>query len=103
MDTLQRVIEPEQVGFCLFARDASGGRQIGQRLQGLGADKLIRLRGLDQPLEGVEIAVISADQDLLEGDRSAVAQRCLNGLTVLREAAQERERARVLLLARKVE
>ena len=26
---LQRVIEPEQVGFCLFARDASGGRQIG--------------------------------------------------------------------------
>src|SRR3954468_9412509 len=29
---LQRVIEPEQVGFCLFARDASGGRQVGQHL-----------------------------------------------------------------------
>src|SRR3954449_12503924 len=39
---LQRVIEPEQVGFCLFARDASGGRQIGQHLQGVSTNELIR-------------------------------------------------------------
>src|SRR3954449_10573537 len=38
-----------------------------------------------------------ADQDPLEGGRNSVAQRCLNGFTVLREPAQEREHARVLL------
>src|SRR5215213_12009375 len=100
---LQRVIEPGQVCFRLFARDAPGGRQISQRLQGLGADELIRLCGLDQPFEGVEIAVIGADQDLLEGDRDAVAQHGFNRLTVQSKTAQKRERARVLLLARKVE
>src|SRR3954452_22596823 len=95
-------IEPKQVGFCLFARDASGGRQIGQHLQGVSTNELIRLRGLDQLFEGVEIAVIGADQDLLEGGRG-VTQRRFKGLNVLREAAQEREHACVLLLARKVE
>jgi hypothetical protein len=99
---LQRVIEPEQVGFCLVPRDASGGRQISQHLQGLGADELIRLRGLDQPFEGVEIAIIGADQDLPDGGRG-VTHRRFDGLTVLREAAQKREHACVLLLARKVE
>src|SRR3982751_4455445 len=44
---LQRVIEPDQIGLRLASRDASGGRQIGQGLQSLGADELIRLRGLD--------------------------------------------------------
>src|SRR3954454_117513 len=99
---LQRVIEPEQVGFCLFARDTARSRQIGQHLQSASTNELIRLRGLDQPFEAVEIAIIGADQDRLEGGRG-VTQRRFNGLTVLREAAQEREHARVLLLARKVE
>src|SRR3954453_5700352 len=100
---LQRVVEPEQVGFCLFPRDVSGGRQISQDLQSPGANILIRLRRLDQAFEGVEIAIIGADQDLLEGDRDAVAQHRLNRLTVQSKTAQEPERARVLLLARKVE
>ena len=100
---LQRVIEPEQVGFRLVPRDAPGGRQIGQHLQGPSTNELIRLRRLDHAFEGVEIAIIGADQDLLEGGRGAIAQRRFNGLTVLRKTAQEREHARVLLLARKVE
>src|SRR3954451_24697855 len=100
---LQRVVEPEQVGFRLVSRDPSGGRQIGENLQGTGTDELIRIRGLDQPFEGVEIAIIGADQDPLERGCGAVTQRRLYGLTILREAAQERKHTRVLLLARKVE
>jgi transposase-like protein len=60
---LQRVVEPEQVGFYLFPRDVSGGRQISQDLQSPGANVLIDLRRLDQAFEGVEIAIIGADQD----------------------------------------
>src|SRR3954469_24983564 len=48
------------------------------------------------------MAVIGADQDRPEGGRG-VTQRRFKGLNVLREAAQEREHARVLLLARKIE
>src|SRR4051812_38803980 len=100
---LPRVIEPEQVGLRLVPRDPSGGREISQSRQGSGANILIRLRRLDQAFEGVEIAIVGADQDLLEGDRDTVAQHGFHRLTVQCKTAQEPERARVLLLARKVE
>src|SRR4051812_18445876 len=100
---LQRVVKPEQVGFRLLSSDALGGRQISQHLQGTSTNELVRLRRLDQAFEGVEIAIIGADQDALEGRRDAVAQHRFNRLTVLCKTAQEREHARVLPLAREVE
>src|SRR3954468_40089 len=95
---LQRVIEPEQVGFRLASRDSSGGRQISQHLQGTSTNELVRLCRVDHAFEGVEIAIIGADQDLLEGGRDAVALLRFDSLTVLCKTAQEREHARVLLL-----
>src|SRR3954469_139827 len=76
---------------------------ISQHLQGTSTNELVRLCRLDQAFEGVEIAIIGADQDALEGCRDAVAQHRFNSLTVLRKTAQEREHARVLPLAREVE
>src|SRR4051812_16556517 len=100
---LQRVVEPDQVGFRLLSREALGGRQISQHLQGTSTNELVRLRRLDHAFEAVEIAIIDADQDAFEGCRDAVAQHRFNSLTVLRKTAQEREHARVLPLAREVE
>src|SRR3954465_4535690 len=100
---LQRVVEPGQVGFRLVSRDASGGRQISQHLQGTSTNELVRLRRLDHTFEGVEIAIIDADQDRREGGRDVVALLHFESLTVPCKTAQEREHARVLLLARKVE
>src|SRR3954469_13880426 len=76
---------------------------ISQHLQGTSTNELVRLCRLDQAFEGVEIAIIGADQDALEGRREAVPQHRFNSLTVLRKTAQEREHARVLPLAREVE
>jgi hypothetical protein len=63
----QRIVELEQVGFRLLPRDPAGRRQVGQDLQGAGADVLVRSFRLDHTFEGVEIAVVGADQDPLEG------------------------------------
>src|SRR3954466_8110054 len=100
---LQRVVEPEQVGFRLVSRDAPGGRQISQHLQGTSTNELIRLRRLDHTFEGVEIAIIDADQDRREGGRDVVPLLHFESLTVPCKTAQEREHARVLPLAREVE
>src|SRR5215211_6666203 len=35
---LQRIVQPEQVGFCLFSSDPSSGREISQHLQSRGAN-----------------------------------------------------------------